>query len=74
MRENPEHPMSDPGERSRDYMIHARRCADLVNKAYLPTVEQTTGREKGLVIQLAVMNALMAIAEATVPPPPGMRG
>lgn len=64
----------EPGERARDYLIHARRCADLVNRAYLPTIEQTPGHDKGLVVQLAAMNALMAIAEATVPPPPGLRG
>lgn len=60
----------DPGERARVYLGFARRCADLVNKAYLPTVEQTAGVNREWVVSLAAMNALMAIAEAAVPPPP----
>lgn len=70
----PEHPLNDPAERSRDYLINARRCADLANNAYLPAVEGTTGDDKEWVVLLGVMNALLAIAEATVPPPPDLRG
>lgn len=64
----------DPGERARTYLGFARRCADQINKAYLPDVAQATGKDREWVVQLALMNTLLAIAEVTVPPPPGMRG
>lgn len=63
-------PNNDPGEKARTYLIYARRCADLLNAAYLPSVEQATGDNREWVAQLAAMNAVLAIAEATVPPPP----
>lgn len=64
----------DPGERARVYLENARKCADMLNRAYLPVVEQATGNDRAWVAQLATMNAILAIAEMTVPPPPGLRG
>jgi len=62
------------GARARAYLDNARKCADLANAAYLPDIQTTPGANRDFVAQMAIMNALAAIAEMTVPPPPGMRG
>ena len=61
----------DRGEQARAYLANARKCADLVNAVEMPTVGKNS--DTGKVRDIAIMNALVAIAMVQVPDEPGMR-
>lgn len=56
---------------ARQYLAHARQCADLVNAVEMPRIGENTDPAK--VRDIAIMNALVAIAMTQVPDEPGMR-
>lgn len=61
----------DRGALAREYLANARRCADLVNAVEMPRIGEST--DPGKVRDIAIMNALLAIAMVQVPPEPGSR-
>jgi hypothetical protein len=61
----------DAGASARAYLENARRCADLVNAVEMPRIGENTDPSR--VAQIAIMNALVAIAVVQVPGKPGMR-
>jgi hypothetical protein len=61
----------DRGDIARAYLANARRCADLVNAIEMPRIGENT--DPARVQDIAIMNALVAIAVIQVPEEPGMR-
>lgn len=59
------------GEAARRYLANAQRCADLVNAVEMPRIGKNTDPSR--VLDIAIMNALVAVALATVPAEPGSR-
>lgn len=59
------------GDLAREYLENARQCASLVNAVELPRLGENTDPQK--VVQIGILNALLAIAETQVPEEPGMR-
>jgi hypothetical protein len=60
----------DRGDIARAYLANARECADLVNTVEMPRIGQSNAER---VREIAIMNALLAIAVMQVPDEPGMR-
>lgn len=61
----------DRGDLARQYLANARRCADLVNTVEMPRIGENT--DPARVRDIAIMNALVAIAMVQVPDEPGAR-
>lgn len=61
----------DRGDIARVYLANARKCADLVNAVEMPRIGENT--DPARVRDIAIMNALLAIAMVQVPDEPGIR-
>ncbi|MGH3589232.1 MAG: hypothetical protein ACRDQ0_23220 [Pseudonocardia sp.] len=61
----------DRGDLARAYLANARKCADLVNTVEMPRIGENT--DPARVRDIAIMNALLAIAVMQVPDEPGTR-